>query len=124
MQMFILRAVKSKKDDPFGLFPNDEYVYFYCKGLKDLRQTIRHITPRGYRVRSPQWFSKYIKMNGDDLILESGFLAKHEKYRIIKINQEPSGYKTFEYSNNDNNSYSLKAFSSQADIDIIKALFK
>ena len=121
--MFILRAVKSKKDDPFGFFPNDEYVYFYCKGLKDLRLTIRHITPSGYRVRSSQWFSKYIKMNGNDLILSSGFLAMNEKYRIIKIHQEPLGYETFEYTNNDNKIYTLKAFSSQSQIDIVKGLF-
>jgi len=123
MQLFILRAVKPKKEDIFGLFPNDEYVYFFCKGLKDLRQTIRHITPKGYRVPSSQWFSKYLKMNNYDLILQSGFLVQHEAYRIIKLEEEPKEYKIFEYENRDQKIYPLKAVVSETHVNNIKALF-
>ncbi|MGA6117173.1 hypothetical protein [Sphingobacterium anhuiense] len=126
MQLFILRAVKPKKDDLFGLFSNDEYTYFFCKGLKDLRATIRHITPRGYRVRTPEWFSKYLKIHNYDLVLETGFFGmnRHETYRIIKVELEPSGYEIFDYKNRSDKTYPLKSFANEDSINNIKSLFK
>lgn len=123
MQAFIVRAVKPKAEDIFALFPNDEYLYFLCISLKDLQKTIRQITPTGYRVRTSSWFSKYLKMNNYDLVLSSGFLEKHEKYRILKITEEPPDYKSFDFTNRDQKTYTLKAFVSESSINKIKPLF-
>ncbi|PYF68497.1 hypothetical protein [Pedobacter nutrimenti] len=123
MQSYILRAVRPKAGDIFALFPNDEYVYLLCKSLKDLQKTVRHITPSGYRVRTSSWFSKYLKMNNYDLILSSGFFEKHEKYRIIKIAEEPVDYKSFDFTNRNQKTYTLKAFVSESAINKIKLLF-
>lgn len=121
--LFILRAVKPKKDDIFGLFPNDEYVYFFCKGLKDLRDTIRHITPLGYQVKTSSWFSKYLKLHNYDLVLNSGFLVIKETYRIIKIETSPENIVTINYENRNKKIYPLKTFTSTTDIERIKSLF-
>ena len=121
--LFILRAVKPKQGDIFGLFPNDEHVYFFCSGLKDLRNTIRHITPLGYRVKTSAWFSKYLKLNNYDLVLNSGFLVEKETYRIIKVDDIPTNVVTIEYENRNKKTYPLKTFTSEIEIERIKSLF-
>lgn len=122
--LFILRAVKSKNDDPFGLFPNDDYIYFFCKGLKDLRDTIRHITPMGYRVRTTAWFSKHLKLHNYDLILYNRFLFERETYRILKIDAMPNKLMTIDYENRSRKIYPLKVIDSITELEGIKNKFK
>jgi hypothetical protein len=64
-----------------------------------LRNTIRHITPTGYLVKTSAWFSKYLKLNNYDLVLNSRFLAEKEMYRIIKVNDVPNDIFTLNYEN-------------------------
>ncbi len=56
---FILKAAKGKGD--FFMSEPNEYLYFYCLTLKDLRATLRCITSKGYRVPKEQTLSKRIK---------------------------------------------------------------
>lgn len=123
MQNFIIRAVKSQPHDILRLQPDNGYVFFFCKGLKDLQKTIRHITPRGYRVRTSTWFSKWLKINNYDLVLKSGFLVKKETYRILKIDQTPNDFKTVDFVNRENKTYSLKCFVTEASVLKISELF-
>lgn len=123
MQSFILRAVKPKQDDVFHFYPNDEYIYFYCKGLVDLQKTIRQITPKGYRIRTSAWFSKYLKMNSYDLVLKGGFITQNEKYRIIKITEQVKDYKEVEFTNRENITLILKAIVTESEINWLKTIF-
>jgi len=122
-QLFIIRAVKPKANDPFHFFPNNEFVYLYCSGLKDLRATMRHINPRGYRIKSAAWFSKYLKIHNNDLVLMGGFITAHEKFRIIKIDFVPDNIKTFDFENRENKTYPLKSFNNPEAITSIASLF-
>lgn len=119
---FIVRATKTEKGDLLNLLPSTGYVYFLCVGLKDLRNTIRHITPLGYRVRTSDWFSKYLKLWNYDLVLESGFLTKREMYRIIKVEHSGS-FVTVDYENKYGKTYPLKVFTCEEEIEKIKTLF-
>lgn len=67
---------------------SENHVSLACKGLDDLRKTIRCITPQGYRVRTKQWFSKYLKWNNQDLELRGG-LFKTKMFRIREIPSMP-----------------------------------
>jgi hypothetical protein len=72
MRKFIVIAYKP--GDKFYIKNSSEKTLeFYCKGLTDLRNTIRCLTPKGYRVKSPQWFGKHC--NGSTLKLQSMFGA-------------------------------------------------
>jgi len=62
-------------------------------------------------------------MNNYDLVLRSGFLNKHEKYRIIKITTLPTDFKSFNFTNNIQENYTLKAFNSEVSINKIKTFF-
>lgn len=122
-QLFIIRAAKPKANDPFHLFPNNEYVYLFCSGLKDLRATMRHINPRGYRIKSAAWFSKYLKIHNNDLVLMGGWITKHEMFRIIKIDAVPMDIITVDFTNGDNKTYPIKSFKTPEAIAPITLLF-
>lgn len=113
MHQFIIRAVKNKKEDPFGMTVNDEYVYFFCSSLKDLKATMRHINPPGYRIHSVNWFSKHIKLFNNHLTLYDGLFG-HEKFRIVRIFEVPSDYTDFNYTNKSQQTYTLKIFNRTA----------
>lgn len=72
MKQFLVKAAKHPGNDPFGMSEATEFIYFHCAGLTDLRNTIRCITPQGFRVRRKEWFSKYLKY-GPTLALQNPF---------------------------------------------------
>lgn len=105
MNKYIIKAAKHPKSDPFGFSEATEHLYFYAKGLIDLRNTIRCITPQGYRVRSPRWFGKRLKSG--ELVLKNPLL-KTIMYEIKQIDCELKVDHELDYKNRANFEHKLK----------------
>lgn len=83
MNKYIIKAGKSTEGDSFGFKEPKEFLFFFALGIKDLRNTIRCITPPGYRVKSPEWFSKMLQSKALKIMNP---LLKTIMYEIRQIN--------------------------------------
>ena len=98
MYNFLIKAYKPEN----RFYITDEnkgYLFFYCKGLKDLRSTIRAITPGGIRIRKSQWFANRLK-NGFDCLRLNHPLFNTQMFEIKKITAPVNVKHEIEYTNN------------------------
>ncbi len=109
MQKFIIKSTVGKND--FYMTEGTEFVYFFCKGLKDLRDTIRAITPKGYRVRTHQWLSKHMKLRNNHMVAQS--LFRTTMHEIKRVDAKPVVSKTIPFTNSFNFTHTLKLTTSE-----------
>lgn len=107
MRKFIIKSAQfnRKSGDPFGFTEATEHIYCYAAGLKDLRNIIRFITPRGYGVHSHRWFSKY---TGKDVLVIKNPLLLTVMHEIMEIDYTPEIQKEIECRNKSGNKHKLK----------------
>ena len=108
MNRYIIKAAKHTKSDPFGFSEASDYLFLLAGGLKDLRDTIRCITPPGYNVRSPRWFGK--RMKSGELTLKNPLL-KTIMYEIRQVDSELKVEHEFDFTNRTGFQHKLKVVS-------------
>ncbi|MDD3037931.1 hypothetical protein [Bacteroides sp.] len=108
MNRYIIKAAQHPKSDPFGFSEATDHVYLFARGLKDLRDTIRCITPQGYNVRSPRWFGKRLKSG--KLTLNNPLL-RTTMYEIRQVDSELKVEHEFDFTNRTKFQHRLKIVS-------------
>lgn len=110
MRKFIIKKAQHnlRGGDPFGFKEATVHIYLFAAGLKDLRSTIRCITPPGYGIRSSRWFSKHIQ--GGELTMINPLLLT-KTCEIKEINFTPKIEQELEHENKGGFKYKLKIIS-------------
>lgn len=105
---FLIKAYKPGPKDRFYLFTNENspFLIFYAKGLGDLRNTLRAITPKAIRMPSGQWFSRRLRL-GEPLELLHPLL-KTRMFDVKKIEIPVQVEKEIEFTSSFNFTHKIK----------------
>lgn len=97
MNKYIIKAAKPEKGDPFGFKKTEAHLYFFACGLKDLRNTLRCITPCGFHVRTSRWFSNYLKSGKTEIVNP---LSRNTMYEIQQVKDYVKVEQELDWNNN------------------------
>lgn len=84
----LVRKIIPSKNDPFGFAEGKTSIIFYCRSLKELREKLRALTPRGYRIPSYKTLSRIIKSYPAPIQMKNPLLGTL-MYEIVPIKEKP-----------------------------------
>ncbi|UOB18597.1 hypothetical protein [Abyssalbus ytuae] len=96
MKYFLIKAFKNKTDDIFGIKPTDDFILFTAFGLKDLENSLKGISARGYKMRKKETLSRRLKeWGGFEIRSIFGMIM----FEVKEINFKPIVKKNINYYN-------------------------